>query len=284
MSKIAFLFLTLDNVNFPELWEKYFRNNENRISIYCHAKYPDKVIVPWLKNNLISNLVETGWGYIVNAIYQLLVAALEDKQNIKFITISESCVPIRKFDELYKMLMSDNPRTSYIKFMKIKNYDYSARIRNQEGYKKYKFYKHYARYCLSRHHVKKLLLRKTDINFFIKMHVGDEFVLSLLEPFKNVKDFMITYDNWELIENKRKELNKKIRMLYEKLEKKIDNKELIKNKIKELQEIRDNISKNPYAYEEVNIEDLNKAKMTEAFFWRKFPKNSNIMELKNKLF
>ena len=52
--KIAFLFLTINDINFPEIWEYYFKNNYDKISIYCHPKYPENIKTPWLKKNIIK--------------------------------------------------------------------------------------------------------------------------------------------------------------------------------------------------------------------------------------
>lgn len=290
--KIAFLFLTLDNVNFPTIWEKYFSGNEDKYTVYCHPKYPDKVTVNWLKSNIISNLVETGWGYIVGAYHQLLLEAYSDTNNYKFVTISESCLPLKTFDQFYGELFDDDIKTSYIKFMEIKQYDISERIRVNAGYQNYNFHKHYARFCLSRYHVEKLLKKVNDFKFFEHMHIGDEFFLTMLEPYDSyVKDFAITYDNWEYVIEKRKNVNKKIKKLYTEMEN-IDKKrnkcnkcvkcsDCIKyNKLKEeihdLQVMRDDFSKNPKSYSEVTLEDINDVKKINSFFWRKFPKNSNV--------
>ena len=50
--KIAFLFLTIDNVKFPKIWDYYFKNNLNKINIYCHPKNPENVTIPWQKKIL----------------------------------------------------------------------------------------------------------------------------------------------------------------------------------------------------------------------------------------
>jgi len=279
MTKIAFLFLTIDNINHPFFWEEYFKNNHEKINIYCHPKNPKNVTIPWLKNNIISNLVETGWGYITKAYFNILAAALNDKNNTKFITISESCIPLVPFDKLYNDIMED-PKKSYIKFIKIKNYDLGARIKNQEGYKKYKFYKHWARFCLSRHHTKILLNKKDDFKFFNKMHVGDEFFLSLLYPFNNIDDLAITYDNWQYIHNKVDKINKEISLLYDKIRQNKPNNKELKNKMVSLKKLKETISKNPKSYNDVTLEDIKEAQNTNSYFWRKFPKNSNIIKYK----
>lgn len=279
--KIAFLFLTLDNVNFPTIWENYFKDNEGKYTIYCHPKYPQKVTVSWLKSNIITDLVETGWGYIVHAYHNLLKAAYEDKSNYKFITISESCLPLVEFSVLYNTLMK-NELESYIKFIPISNYDKSARIQVNPGYEKFQFIKHYARFCLSRHHTKILLSKKDDFAFFYKMHIGDEFFLTILyqnnknDP--NIKDFAVTYDNWEYVTQKRFYFNGLINRLYKKYDNATDEttKKKIKDKIDDLKVERDDFSRNPKSYTKVTKNDIIAAKHLDNFFWRKFPKDSNI--------
>lgn len=267
MKKIAFLFLTIENPNFPKLWDKYFRNNKDKFSIYLHPKFPDKVT--WKRRNIINNLEETGWGFITRAYIELLKEAYKDENNYKFITISESCVPIQSFDNFYGDVINDS--RSWIKSMPIKAYDYKARINIQETKPKPKvFLKNYARFCLNREHVKILL--SSDLNFFHKMHVGDEFFLSVLHPLKNVKDFDVIYDDWEFVVEKQKQIKNQKRLLYEEQEiKKI-------NKSKELNELNKEyqvISKNPKTI--INVEDdLDKINRCKSYFYRKFSSKSNI--------
>ncbi len=284
--KIAFLFLTLGNVNHPEAWTKYFQNHWPNVSIYVLAKHPETVTVPWMVNNLIPT-VETGWGYIVNAYFHLMAAAVRDKNNVKFLTVSESCLPLRDFDEFYGSMQAHDRRSSFIRFSPVTKYDLVSRIQTQPNYKKMgKFVKHYARFCLSRYHVQKLLAKSAaDIRFFEKMHVGDEFFLTLLRPYAN-KDYLvdseITYDNWEYVAEQRGKLNAEIKGKYEILENTattphlsyLKQTQLIRLQIKELQKQRDDINKNPKTYYHVTPKDVEQALKTGAFFWRKFPKPS----------
>jgi len=206
--------------------------------------------------------------------YNLLQTAHEDKLNIKFITISESCIPLRSFDKLYKKVMRHKKR-SYIKFMKITNYDMEARIKvmsNHEIYKTLNFHKHYARFCLSAYHVEILLKKVTGFQFFNQMLIGDEFFLSLLYPFKHVKDFPITYDNWTYVKAQYKTYTKQIK----KLEADGDF-----NTANELKKIRDKLNNNPKSYDVVSLKSYEELydKQIKSFFWRKFPPNSNIKKL-----
>lgn len=276
--KIAFLFLTLDNVNFPQIWDHYL--DRSKCTIYCHPKYPENVTVSWMKENIINDLVPTGWGYIVGAYQNLLKAAYANQDNYKFITISESCLPLTQFDKFYDAVFSDNINTSYIKYFTISKYDQKERIEVNPSYQKYNFVKHYARFCLSRYHVEKLLSdeKKEDFEFFKKMHIGDEFFLSMLDKNDHIVDFAVTYDNWEYVKDKRKKVNKQIENLFSKLEKSKDkiHKERLTNEIDKLRILRDDFSKNPKSYTHVTTQDIKNAKSTGSFFWRKFPKNSNV--------
>jgi len=252
MKKIAFLFLTLDNPNFPKIWNKYFRNHKDKYNIYIHPKYPEKLT--WKKKCMIKNLKETSWGHITEAEIELLKTAYQNEDNFKFITISESCIPIQSFDNFYNTVTND-PK-SWIKLMKISHYDQEARLKIKGN-----FIKHYARFCLNRDHVKILLSK--DLNFFHKMLVGDEFFLSSLYPFKNIKDFDVTFDDWEWTEKQKV-------IIKEKIKKSKSDQEYLK-----LKEEFDNIAKSPKTI--INVEeDLDKIKKCKSFFYRKFGKASNI--------
>lgn len=294
--KIAFLFLIIDDISHPDIWTKYFEGVSDKINIYVHPKYPDKTKTPWLKQNIISDLEPTAWGRIVGAYYQLLKRAYEDPDNIKFITISESCLPFKPFNTLYYNLICDDEKTSYIKFMNISNYDRNERInihKNKSYFKKVNFIKHYARFCLSRYHVEKLLRQVEGINFFKEFLIGDEFFLSLLNSNKEIYsdhiiDYAITYDNWTYVNKLRSSINEKIKKLYDKLESKPKDDETIdikkvQNEIVELKKLKDDISKNPKSYDIFTDEDMYESYEINSFFWRKFPKTSNIINYYNQL-
>jgi hypothetical protein len=265
--KIAFLFLTIGDIHQPNVWTKYFKENQHKVSIYTHAKFPEKIVTPWMKN--VIPTVDTAWGKITNAYYHLFQEAAKDPNNVKFVTISESCIPLKKFDVFYDTVTEDI-RTSYVKFMDRSNYDTEDRIKTQPGYERYEpFIKHYARMCLSRYHVEKLL--KEPFDFFNNMHVGDEFFLTLLhlEPGVDfVKDFEITYDNWEPKE-KYKQLTAEINKLKE--QQKRDNSFLIEDKIRIKKALRKVAANNPRTYTTIGVKELEEALNKESFFWRKFP-------------
>ena len=105
------MFLTKDNLSREEIWHNFFRNIDTDLySIQCHPKYPEKVTQAILKSNIITNLVETQWGSasIVQAELNLLAEGLKDPLNYKFILVSENCMPLYNFSEIYHRLTLDN--------------------------------------------------------------------------------------------------------------------------------------------------------------------------------
>ncbi|MBA0835967.1 hypothetical protein Goarm_008215 [Gossypium armourianum] len=76
-SKIAFLFLTPGTLPFELLWDKFFRVDWGKISM-------------------------------VDAERRLLAHALLDPDNLQFVLLSDSCVPLHNFDYVYNYLMHTN--------------------------------------------------------------------------------------------------------------------------------------------------------------------------------
>ena len=270
--KIAFLFLTIDNVRFPKIWKEYFKNNESKINIYCHPKYPEKVTVPWQKLNIINDLAETEWGKIIYALVNLFKASLKDKDNKKFIILSESCLPIKSFNKLYKFLANDNIHTSYIDFWEMPEKDHNL-LKSKLPSFKYKLKKHSAWFCLSRHHIKKLLLTP-EIYKFSKILVGDENFLTLLHSSNNIKDFTINYANWTYSKEKIIKLNKKLKNLYEKKEKELTNK--YDKDINKLRKQKSILGKHPKTYDKISKDEFREMKNSKSFFFRKFSADSDI--------
>ena len=273
--KVAFLFLVLDNPNFPNVWDAYFKGHENQINIYLHPKYPK--LNTWKHECVISDLQETGWGYIVSAYVALLAKALEDPKNEKFIFVSESCLPVKSFNDMFSRVMV-NKDESFVKQMNVKRYDLENRITPQikDVIKSGQLIKHYARMCLSRQHVKQLLYKHnaTTLNLFKAMHVGDEFFLSAITPMKNLTSFAVTFDDWAFVEAQKAEIKNHMRSLYEQQE--TDSQMDCTVAISALKTHYDDIAKSPKTIYRVSQNDLESMKRTRSFFYRKFSKNSDV--------
>ena len=116
---------------------------------------------------IIKNIFKTEWGVILNAILELLKVAIKDKDNHHFVLLSESFIPLKSFNKFYKFLLRANNK-SFVKNMEIREYD-KYNLKNVK--KKINFIKHYANWSLSRHHIKKLLIKEKEIKYFLKVSV-----------------------------------------------------------------------------------------------------------------
>jgi len=146
--KVAFLFLTRNNLKRLDIWEEFLKGNESRYSIYCYAKEPEAITDKLLKENIIPEYIETCWGCInvVEANIILMKNALKDPNNKKFILVSESCVPIVSFNTFYHTIMKDDK--SRVGIHKINSSpDRFNDIVNPE-FKKEQFIKHSAQGCI----------------------------------------------------------------------------------------------------------------------------------------
>lgn len=274
MKKIAFLFITTGDIHFSEIWDYYFANNSDKYSIYCHPKYPDKVITPWLKNNIINNLVETKWGHLTNAYVSLLDEAIKDPDNVKFMFVSESCLPIKKFNLFYNMVIHNNVDKSYVQFMKMDKWK-KDNLHIFEKITKIKLIKHSGWFCLSRLHAMQILNFKFVKNFD-KITAGDENILSIItNDKKNIINFEITYTNWTSIGKQIDKLNEKIKELFEKHES--TNISQMKE-INDLRQIKYDLSKHPYTFNKISPKMIRFLKKSKSFFCRKFSSKSNIID------
>jgi len=118
--KVAFLFLVKTELDYLDLWDKFFSAApESGFSIYVHrfglpdaskaaatpmplAKFGARA-VPWVK---------TGWCALFGVEVAALHAALKDKDNTQFVFVSESTVPLKRFDYVYNQLVKKSPMTS----------------------------------------------------------------------------------------------------------------------------------------------------------------------------
>lgn len=281
--KIAFLFLTIGDLNQEYLWREYFKGNDKKYSIYCHPKKKDNVNSKWFKNYIINKTVDTSWGKTIYAIVELLKEALKDKENEYFFLLSESCIPIKSFKTFYKFL-SKNENKSFIKkfTLGLTEYDKKARLINLKNKEKYNIIKHYANWILNRHHVKKLLFKEEDLKNFLNVDNHDEFFLSVIYNEKSFIDYEITNVDWKHVLNFREQLKK----VYYNINEQQGDKNILEehNKLKDAKDtIFKELSKHPRTYYLVNETIINELINTDSFFARKFDKKSNVSEFKNQL-
>ncbi|CAK9172540.1 unnamed protein product [Ilex paraguariensis] len=108
--KIAFMFLSPGSLPFEKLWDKFFQGNEDRFSVYVHASKEKPVHVSryFLNREIRSDKVVWGKISMVDAERRLLTNALKDPDNLHFILLSDSCIPLHDFEYVYNYLMDTN--------------------------------------------------------------------------------------------------------------------------------------------------------------------------------
>jgi hypothetical protein len=265
--KIAFLFLTIDQPYFTQAWEKYFENNQKKYNIYIHPKNKDSITHKLFKNNIVPNIKTTNWGFLIEAQISLLeTALLQDKDNQKFILVSDSCLPIKNFDDLYNFLNTNKKKSYFNSLSQFKSF-------KQFINKNYK-YKHSQWFCLDRHHVKKLLLKKNIIiNQLKNIKGGDEYFLNYILPDKNIIDFPITHVDWsnlDLVQSYQIKVNN----LWKQYDKNKDDDTL--QLINKYKKIKENFAKHPKTYDDFSDQLISDIKNSKSFFYRKFNKDIDL--------
>jgi galactoside 2-L-fucosyltransferase 1/2 len=120
MAKIAFMFLVMTGLQHESMWKAFFANADpEKYTIYVHYKdSTDKNNTPdWLVKHKVRS-VKTGWCDIglLHAFLVMLKKAMKDKDNTYFSLISNTCIPLYTFDELYAMVFAS--KKSRITFTK----------------------------------------------------------------------------------------------------------------------------------------------------------------------
>ncbi|KAL9227263.1 hypothetical protein vseg_002975 [Gypsophila vaccaria] len=106
--KVAFMFLTKGPLPLAPLWERFFKGNERRFSIYVHSmpsyieEFPSSSV--FYGRNVPSKLAEWGEMSMCDAERRLLANALLDFSNEWFMLLSESCIPLYNFTTVYNYI------------------------------------------------------------------------------------------------------------------------------------------------------------------------------------
>ena len=101
-------------MNHEEVWNNFFQGvDPSCYSIYIH--YKENKPLMYFDQYKLPHCRETAWGEIslVQAQNLLLEEGLKDRENTNFIFLSNSCIPLKAFDEIYSHVRVD---MSYFNF------------------------------------------------------------------------------------------------------------------------------------------------------------------------
>ncbi|XP_031499674.1 glycosyltransferase BC10-like [Nymphaea colorata] len=110
--KVAFLFLTRGPLPLAPLWERFFKGNDGKYSIYIHTRpsYNGSASQQSVFHGRRIPSKKVTWGNLnmVEAERRLLANALLDFSNQRFVLVSESCIPIFPFFVVYDYLINSS--------------------------------------------------------------------------------------------------------------------------------------------------------------------------------
>mgnify|MGYP003113492915 CR=1 FL=1 len=143
--KIAFLFLTRNNLKQPQLWYDFLSDGNGKCNVYAHTKERDKLNQQFLIDHQIPEHIHTEWGdsNLLTATNALIKNALKDLTNKRFVLVSESCIPLHFYKVIYDILFNQQetagksflytkltPTSKDPKHIKIKDAAYTQICRN----------------------------------------------------------------------------------------------------------------------------------------------------------
>lgn len=251
--KLAFLFLIYDEINQEDLWFDFFKNvDKNKYSIYIHYKV--KKPLKYFEQYKIDNCIETKWGDISLARAQLLLyeTALQDKQNKKFIILSNSCIPVKNFNYTYNFLMKDEK--SYFNEAPLDPLLYDDKLLKSK-YKQSEVKKASQWFIINRELTELIVAHKSDTQYFESVHAPDEiFFLTTILKYKTKEEanivlyknipFATTFTNWYNMDYRFPKINNRFT--------------------------------GPYNYETISEEEMNYILSSNSLFARKFNKNCKV--------
>ncbi len=200
---IVYCFLTYNNLERIDLWEKYFDKKTN-FKVFIHSKEPIQSYNYSFPINVIKNPIPTkskSHISIVQATLHLLKTAYENTpEATHFIFLTQSCIPLYSFEKHYKIINKlKKSAISIIMGNKVERYNsLSMNLKKMIEYNK--FAKQQPNMILIKEDVK-LVIENNYLNDFNYMECPDEhyFVNLFLHVYK--KDFhnqLIDYCNPEI--------------------------------------------------------------------------------------
>lgn len=254
--KIAFCFLIYEEIYHEDIWYNYLKDvDKNKYNIYIHYK-EDKPLKHFDKYKL-KTTIPTCWGCLslVQAQNLILNEALTDDDNQHFIWLSDSCIPLKKFDTVYNFLDSEK---SY--FNIAPDEQVFPRANNALKYiKKENIKKASMASIINRKHAQLFVNNTKNINLWFKdINVPDEIVyITLLHHYNLENELVLTpniaagaiiFAQWSDMKNYKTFKNSK------------------------------KIKVTPYTYEYICPEELNYLIKSKSLFARKFIKGCKGLE------
>ena len=187
--KVAFMFLTINDIEYENMWNDYFNTEKdsiNKFNIYLFSKYPAE-IKSVFKYYIIKN--KNKYSTIINNYKILFEEAIEDDLlNKYFIILQDTDIPKYKFKIFYKFLIEKVKENNTIELLKFNKGNF---LEN----KKFNLIKHTPYSILNRKSIINIL-KSPYLKYFDYNKVADEYYLSLIYNKTNFKNTAVTYCDW----------------------------------------------------------------------------------------
>lgn len=197
--KVALLFLTIKDLNHADVWQKLLEDAGDQYNIYIHSKEP--LEHPFFKNYRIAKIVPTNWAQHIRAWHELFKEAVANPENVKFVLLSESCVPLYTLNKIYEQLLADD--LSYMAYAR-PWWPASHPREVHEIFPEFR-YGNNEWMVLNRKHAELVAADVSIINV-VANHVHDQesyfgILFAIHNCLSEVVNRMLTYVNWEHAEN-----------------------------------------------------------------------------------
>ena len=206
--KIALCFLTIDNLAQAAVWERFLASTgRDRFSLYCHAKFPERVTDAVLRDRLVPRTLSTRHGDVsLVAATQLLFeqAYEDDRQADYFVLLSDSTVPIVPPEQVCAELYTEGGRSLIAYRRPLADSEPARRLASVSKPELFResFYHHDQWIVLCREHVR-VLRGSSYAGMFQQVFAADEhYFLNVLVhllnvPIREFSNRRTTYVNWD---------------------------------------------------------------------------------------
>jgi hypothetical protein len=111
-NKVVICLVIVDTLHHESIWKRWIEQGREQgcsIKLLVHAKYPEKIISPWVKEQALSITYTPEWNSpeVVRGMMALLEEGLEDPDSACFVFGTETCIPIYPPEYVCKVLLQE---------------------------------------------------------------------------------------------------------------------------------------------------------------------------------
>ncbi len=107
---VALCFMVYDQLDHERIWDEWLAGHADKFHVFVHSKHPVRIGLKSVPVTVVPS-IPTEWGKfsMVEAQVHLLNHALDRHSAMKFVFLSNSCIPVKSADYVYDQLIADYP-------------------------------------------------------------------------------------------------------------------------------------------------------------------------------